>query len=233
MQTIDLASVPDFIKKGTLFPLLIGGTSSDGNVNGDDDDVPGVPVPVTESTTLSFPANNCQFDLSRLHELNDASKLLSTLRYWGVNEIPVELLVYLLESPMSPDTMSLFAEEHREGDSFAFLVDLSGLRSMHGLYQRMEYAVGLGYVFLLSALHECCCARNKVQLSRCKLSQKAVKGGRLDCLSYLFVQGYVLDSNIHVLLQQRVVTCIACSMRMSTSVDGVMVPVIKLLWAVT
>jgi hypothetical protein len=187
MQSVELSTIPELFQKGSLFQDLSG--SSVPNFENNSNNIEGV----VENTTLSFPIQYCHFNLSNLVATYDVCVLLSTLRYWVVNEIPVELLVYLLESPMSPETMSLLAEEHREGDSFAFLADLPSFRNDMNADQRLEYAADHGFLALLATLHHFYSSQHQVHLSSSVVSNVAAKAGHLECLRYLCEQGYALE----------------------------------------
>jgi hypothetical protein len=192
MQSVDLSNVPSFIKNGSLFQVLSEGKqppslTPGSGIDGDNDDNDGnEDNSSNKNTILSFPVDYCQFDLSNLHQFKHMSALLATLRYWGVSEIPAELMMYLLEAPMSPETMSVLAEEHREGDSFAFLVDLPNLRSIKEAEIHMEYAAKLGNVALMSALHKYHCNENSWNMD---VFYYVASGGHLDCLKYAHEHG--------------------------------------------
>jgi hypothetical protein len=198
MQAIDVSKLPDLFKRSCLFQELnVAVTQS--AASGDDLDAE--KENNDESSTsnqepyelLSFPAKYCHFDFSKLRVFSDICLLLATLRYWEVVEIPMELLVYLLEAPMTPEAINLLAEEHREGDEFAFLKDLPYLRGEKVTERLMEYAVSRGYFSLLVALHLHYGARNQLHLSSSVVSNVAAKAGRLECLQYLCEQGYTLE----------------------------------------
>jgi hypothetical protein len=175
MQFLELSNVPKLFQKGSLFQEL-SNISDAAN---------------EENTTVSFPIKYCHFDMTNLLVVDDVCASLSTLRYWGVNEIPAELLVYLLEAPMTHRMVSLLTKEHREGDSFAFLVDLAGIRSMKIAVQKMKYAAEHGHLSMLAALHVMYQARNEVDvLTSVSICCAAASRGKLDCLRFLHEHGY-------------------------------------------
>jgi hypothetical protein len=165
---IQLSTLPDYIKKGSLYQELqksqfqsTGDDGSDGSFAGDDNTIS--TATGVEEPYLSFPAQYCRFDVAAAlastssplskaaaaveaavepgstaaahtvaaaaaaantaagafsaqvlpASVLGAAGVMSTLRYWGVeDELPLELVRYLLESeelspPSSPSSMAL------------------------------------------------------------------------------------------------------------------------------
>jgi hypothetical protein len=177
MQSVEVFNIPEFFKNGYLFQEL--SFEERNHIEGDENHL-----------TLSFPIQCCHFDISSFVEVHDVCALLSTLRYWGVRKIPVKLLAYLLETPMSSETITLLAGEHREGDSFAFLADLSSFKNNTDMNQRLEYAAGNGYVHLMAALLQYVAARNQMLSWSNSTCTAAAKGGHLECLQFAYKHGF-------------------------------------------
>jgi hypothetical protein len=172
---LNLLSIPEFIKRGSLFQSLYLQEQAD-----DDDQ---------NDHRLYVPAKYCQFNLSDVTSVVSATELCSTLRYWGVEDIPPELVTFLLDSPLTAEDLVLLKGEHQMGDSFAFLLDLQKLRRMD-VFNRLLYVTDKGNLsllrYLLTPLHD---------VLDYNLSHVAVTKGHLHCLRYLHERGYLLDAN--------------------------------------
>jgi hypothetical protein len=190
MLSIRLSSVPEVFKKGSLFQVLNNAIDDyeeeviAGKINND--------LSSAAGTTISIPAKYCQFSLCNLHDLSNVCALIETLRYWGMSETPIELVLHLLESPLTNEAICMLAGEHREGDEFSFLADLARFRNQVTFQKRMEYAAEHGPVSLLSALHAYY-SLNEEGLSQLKLCEIAARSGQLGCLRFLHERGFLLE----------------------------------------
>jgi hypothetical protein len=197
-QVVLLSSVPGVFRKGSLFTSL---STTNGNVEEDGEE--------TNNMTVIVPDRCCKFDFTVV-KISDAKWLMSTLTYWGVDELPHELLSFLFDSSNTFSTLEMSHDEQCQAliDEFAvpfpFMYNLEYLRLSDPCTQ-IQYAAEHGWLVLLQGLHKLmasvvnplseysCTPEQYIQGHCTYVCSAAARGGFIACLTFAHAEGYAWD----------------------------------------
>jgi hypothetical protein len=185
---IKLSCVPEYIRSGSLFRFLTRYEEEISNTSSLKEILSLVQSPAEGSADeeLMLPAQYCKFEDIFPKSFIEAENLLATLRYWGVEDVPSELLNFLLESDISDECIEQLREEFGT-NSFNFISDLKYLRAATA-GDRLAYAAKKGNLHLLKSIYEGGMGQwpNETVVG---LYKTCAEVGHLNCLRYLHDQG--------------------------------------------
>jgi hypothetical protein len=211
--SFSLSSVPQFLRGGELFRTFSGCGDSSLSERG------GITVcDHVAGGVLTAPSKCCKFD-TVVQSIDDANLLFCTLQYWIVDDIPLNLLKFLLCNSIPEKDIQQIC--NRFGRDFLFLQDVPQHLRKQSHLNRMIFCAERGFPDIVQKLHllkpiktaeEQCLVCSAAARSRTNLclrmlheqldyawststTVEAASCGGLECLRYAYDNGCPPDPN--------------------------------------
>lgn len=169
-----------------------------------------------ESESLTLPTKYCAFDIKAADTPDKLKSILSTLHFWGTNEIPDELFAFILKNDSASNAQVLNSLDNLNFKTIDVLSAVNtSVRSEEGEKSLLNVALRLDSVALVKFLEGRGLSPDTLLSRVCDAGK-----GSIECLTYIHSKGGKLDrAVVDAAVDNKSLTCLQYCMQNHCGVE--------------